>query len=57
LKKDKKSKENDDALIKTNVIRRKYQDAKGKERTKAPKIQRLITEVRLRRKRINKVFS
>ena len=38
LKKDKKSKDNDDTLIKANVIRRKYQDKKGKERTKAPKI-------------------
>jgi small subunit ribosomal protein S6e len=41
-------------LIRQNVIRREYTDAKGKKRQKAPRIQRLVTEERLRRKRIQK---
>ncbi len=45
------------ALIKKNVIRRTFK-SKANEgapmRQKAPKIQRLITDVRLRRKKINK---
>jgi len=41
-------------LIKKNVVRRKWTAPNGKERQKAPKIQRLVTEERLRRKRIYK---
>jgi len=45
------------ALIKKNVTRRTFKSKKNPaapERQKAPKIQRLITDIRLRRKRINK---
>jgi small subunit ribosomal protein S6e len=45
------------ALIKKNVTRRTFKSKKNPAaalRQKAPKIQRLITDVRLRRKRINK---
>ena len=45
------------ALIKKNVIRRTFKSKKNPEapmRQKAPKIQRLVTERRLRRKRIQK---
>jgi small subunit ribosomal protein S6e len=47
------------ALVKKNVIRRTFQRKKeggegGAQRSKAPRIQRLITEVRIRRKRIQK---
>lgn len=45
------------ALVKKNVTRRTFKSKKNPaapERQKAPKIQRLITDVRLRRKRINK---
>ena len=45
------------ALIKKNVIRRTFKSQKNPEaplRQKAPKIQRLVTDVRLRRKRIQK---
>ena len=45
------------ALIKKNVTRRTFKSKKNPaapQRQKAPKIQRLITDVRLRRKRINK---
>ena len=45
------------ALIKKNVIRRTFKSKKNPDaaqRQKAPKIQRLVTEVRLRRKRIQK---
>ena len=48
---------NTTALIKKNVIRRTFKSKKNPDaplRQKAPKIQRLITDVRLRRKRINK---
>jgi small subunit ribosomal protein S6e len=44
-------------LIKKNVTRRTFKSKKNPaapERQKAPKIQRLITDVRLRRKRITK---
>lgn len=44
-------------MIKKNVIRRTFKSKKNPDaplRQKAPKIQRLITDVRLRRKRINK---
>ena len=43
------------ALIKKNVIRRTFKSKKNPEaplRNKAPKIQRLITDARLRRKRV-----
>lgn len=43
------------SLIKKAIIRRKFKTAAGKERQKAPKIQRLVTPDRLRRKRIFKV--
>jgi small subunit ribosomal protein S6e len=45
------------ALIKKNVIRRTFRSKKTPEahqRQKAPKIQRLITDVRIRRKKIQK---
>ena len=45
------------ALVKKNVTRRTFKSKKNPAapvRQKAPKIQRLITDVRLRRKRINK---
>lgn len=45
------------ALIKKNVIRRTFKSKKNAEaplRQKAPKIQRLVTDARLRRKRIQK---
>lgn len=45
------------ALIKKNVIRRTFKSQKNPDapqRQKAPKIQRLITDVRIRRKRIQK---
>lgn len=45
------------ALIKKNVIRRTFKSTKNPDapqRQKAPKIQRLITDVRIRRKRIQK---
>ena len=45
------------ALVKKNVTRRTFKSKKNPaapERQKAPKIQRLITDIRLRRKRINK---
>jgi small subunit ribosomal protein S6e len=38
------------ALVKKYVVRRKFTSATGKSRQKAPKIQRLITDVRLSRK-------
>jgi small subunit ribosomal protein S6e len=43
-------------LIKKHVIRRTFKSKKNVEavRQKAPKIQRLVTESRLRRKRIQK---
>lgn len=44
-------------MIKKNVIRRTFKGAKNPDaplRQKAPKIQRLITDVRIRRKRIQK---
>jgi small subunit ribosomal protein S6e len=44
-------------LIKKNIIRRTFKSKKnpdGHQRHKAPKIQRLVTDVRLRRKRIQK---
>jgi small subunit ribosomal protein S6e len=41
------------SLVKKYVVRRKFTSATGKSRQKAPKIQRLITDVRLSRK--NKV--
>merc|ERR1712137_146700 len=47
-------KTDDVALLKKNVIRRKFTAKNGKTRQKAPKIQRLVTEDRLRRKRIYK---
>jgi small subunit ribosomal protein S6e len=45
------------ALIKKSVVRRTFKSKKNpeaKERQKAPKVQRLITDVRLRRKKIQK---
>ena len=45
------------ALIKKNVIRRTFKSKKNAEaplRQKSPKIQRLVTDVRIRRKRIQK---
>ena len=45
------------ALIKKNVIRRTFKSQKNPDapqRQKAPKVQRLITDVRIRRKRIQK---
>jgi len=41
-------------LIKKNVIRRTYTSKDGKNRQKAPKVQRLVTESRIYRKRIYK---
>lgn len=45
------------ALIKKNIIRRTFKSKKNPEaalRHKAPKIQRLVTDVRIRRKKIAK---
>jgi small subunit ribosomal protein S6e len=45
------------ALIKKNVIRRTFKSQKNPDaplRSKAPKIQRLVTDVRIRRKRIQR---
>jgi small subunit ribosomal protein S6e len=42
------------SLVKKSVIRRKWKTTAGKDRQKAPKIQRLVTDARLRRKRIYK---
>lgn len=45
------------ALIKKNVIRRTFKSKKNPDaplRQKSPKIQRLVTDVRIRRKRIQK---
>ena len=47
-------KKDDIALLKKNVIRRKFQSKAGVDRQKAPKIQRLITDARIRRKVIKK---
>lgn len=44
------------SLVKKAIIRRKWKTAAGKDRQKAPKIQRLVTDARLRRKRIYKVY-
>jgi hypothetical protein len=44
-------------LVRKAAIRRTWTAPNGKERQKAPKIQRLITEQRLRRKKIYKVIS
>jgi len=41
-------------LVRKAAIRRTWNAPNGKERVKAPKIQRLVTEQRLRRKRIHK---
>lgn len=41
-------------LIKKNAIRRTFTSKSGKQRTKAPKIQRIVTEARLHRKKIYK---
>jgi len=41
-------------LISKYATKRTFTNAKGKEVTKRPKIQRLITPERLRRKRVNK---
>ena len=41
-------------MIKKNVIKRTFKTAQGKDRVKAPKIQRLITDARIRRKAILK---
>jgi len=41
-------------LVRKVAIRRTWTAPNGKTRTKAPKIQRLVTEQRLRRKRIYK---
>jgi small subunit ribosomal protein S6e len=43
------------SLVKKAAIRRKWKTAAGKERQKAPKIQRLVTDTRIRRKRIYKL--
>lgn len=42
------------SLVKKAAIRRKFKTAAGKDRQKAPKIQRLVTDARVRRKRIYK---
>ena len=44
------------SLVKKAIIRRKWKAANGKDRQKAPKIQRLITDARLRRKKVIKVY-
>lgn len=52
-----KTLENSCALIKKNAIRRTFKSKKSPnaaQRHKAPKVQRLVTEARLRRKRIQK---
>mgnify|MGYP000374428795 CR=1 FL=1 len=52
-----KTLENSCALIKKNAIRRTFKskkNANAAQRQKAPKVQRLVTEARLRRKRIQK---
>ena len=42
------------SLVKKAAIRRKWKTATGKDRQKAPKIQRLVTDARIRRKKIYK---
>lgn len=42
------------SLVKKAIIRRKWKTAAGKDRQKAPKIQRLVTDARLRRKKVIK---
>ena len=52
-----KTLENSCALVKKNAIRRTFKSKKNPnaaQRHKAPKVQRLVTEARLRRKRIQK---
>jgi len=52
-----KDQANTTALIKKNVVRRTFKSKKNPDaplRQKAPKVQRLITDVRLRRKKIQK---
>lgn len=43
-------------LVKKCVVRRKFTTKDGKERQKAPKIQRIITDARLSRKRHYRVY-
>lgn len=50
-------KSDDIALVKKCVVRRKFTTKDGKERQKAPKIQRIITDARLSRKRHNRVYK
>lgn len=45
-------KEDGVALIKKNMIRRVFTTKDGKKRNKAAKIQRLVTDTRLRRKKL-----
>ena len=49
-------KEDDPILVKKSVIRRTFKTAKGKDRVKSAKIQRLITPERIIRKKAYKVI-
>ena len=52
-----KTSQSSSALIKKNAVRRTFKSKKNAEahqRHKAPKIQRLVTDVRIRRKKIQK---
>ena len=44
------SKKDDIVLVKKSVVRRTFKSATGKDRQKAPKIQRIVTDKRLLRK-------
>ena len=50
-------KTDDIALVKKCVVRRKFTSKTGKDRQKAPKIQRIITDARLCRKRSYRVIT
>ena len=50
-------KTDDIALVKKCVVRRKFTSKTGKDRQKAPKIQRIITDARLCRKRSYRVYK
>jgi len=54
IKNDKDNKEQAKVLVRKFAVRRTWDTAGGKKRTKAPKIQRIITESRLRSKNIQK---
>lgn len=54
IKNDKDNKEQAKVLVTKFAVRRTWETASGKKRQKAPKVQRIITESRLRSKKIQK---